>query len=204
MVPKQPLLCVEVWAHESKGVGAADAGNGFNTMMRYQIAKHIAELPQLFHYVADLSRLMAAMQNDVPIVSDTIKATVDFANIGLEFAASFALLLFMNLEMGAVVMLIIPVYAYFFRRHGQLTARLNFEFRNKVGARANDDMAHAAHVVDVGMCMCMYMCVYVCVILGGDCIFRRNFLQRLCTHVNPGTLQLSIGMTDGVPGVIMV
>ena len=62
------------------------------------------------------SRILPILQNDVPMVSDSIKATVEMLCLFLEFVCNFGLLLTLDWQMALMACFAYPLFAFVYYR----------------------------------------------------------------------------------------
>jgi ABC-type multidrug transport system fused ATPase/permease subunit len=77
-------------------------------------------------------RIISSLQNDVPIISDTVGATVTLLRLLLIMNASFILLLLLNWRLGLLCLVSFPLYFVSFRRNSINTSRSAFLYRSMV------------------------------------------------------------------------
>jgi ABC-type multidrug transport system fused ATPase/permease subunit len=77
-------------------------------------------------------RIISTLQNDVPIISDTVGATVTLMRLLLIMNASFVLLLLLNWKLALLCVVSFPLYFFSFRRNSMATSRSAFLYRSTV------------------------------------------------------------------------
>lgn len=74
---------------------------------------------------------MSVLQNDIPILSDTVDATVLIFDTCLNLVATFATLFFLSWKLSLVLLAIYPLFVLTIRRDTRNIARMDYSYRTR-------------------------------------------------------------------------